>query len=132
MLNSTTYYYLMRISDRKIFYVGKTTMPVKIRLSNHITQSKKRAFAKDIFIQDNIGDICIMPFETVLHKGKGWDIGYREKYWIQEFQRLGHILLNNTLEWMGKHNFKDRNFNTSFFDPQDIEEACIISAKINI
>lgn len=103
------YYYLMRNSDRCIFYVGMTKDANK-RIKMHISAAKKGKYSKDAFIRECNYDISIMPFEIAKNPRNIYDALYREKYWIQQLHRMGHPLLNKQLSYLHKYNFKSRTY----------------------
>lgn len=73
------------------FYIGKTESALKQRLSNHLSNSKKRITKKDIIICNLISEGYMPIIESIeyiksIHRGtkRYKNFQKREKYWIRK------------------------------------------------
>ena len=76
------------LEDNKVFYIGKTVGPLSKRLSNHICGKNKNTEKDKIInlILDAGMDIIIEEIEFVENISI---LNKRERFWIQEFSRIG-------------------------------------------
>jgi hypothetical protein len=76
------------LEDNKVFYIGKTVGPLNKRLSNHICGKNKNTEKDKIInlILDAGMDIIIEEIEFVENISI---LNKRERFWIQEFSRIG-------------------------------------------
>lgn len=101
-----TIYYLRRIPDNLIFYIGKTEKPLFKRLAGHwsdVRQDKSGSYKHEIMNDCHHRDIEIVEIEFIksIH---GADCN-REKFWIQQFMRHGYKLANKT-DYVNNYHFK--------------------------
>lgn len=100
-------YYLIRVSDNMIFYVGKTTREkLSTRLMGHWAELNAKccsAYKREVMNKGNRKDIEIRPIETIM--ASYHNDNYREKFWIQQFMRHGYKLANRT-DYVNKYEFK--------------------------
>lgn len=87
-------------SDNEVFYVGKTTISLKVALSRHLSNAKNNHYGgnknKKDFINKSIKEgkqIIIIE----LHNCEIDELGFEEKFYIQYFKFLGFNLINNKL-----------------------------------
>lgn len=103
MMMTTHIYALRDPRDGRVFYVGKSFAPLR-RLRNHISQIKAArtyniGFAKWLESLLSNGFKPMLHFLEVCHE---FEWKQREKYWIAEYKRLGHPLLNVSPGGFGK------------------------------
>lgn len=97
-------YYLVNPINNEIFYVGKTSYPISTRLTNHIGQAKLphaqfKNTAKDetilLILKDGKRPQVHLIEEIISHcRIDDLLASDRELFWIKEYLKIGHPLLN--------------------------------------
>lgn len=99
-----TYIYALRDPrDGRVYYTGKSFNPL-VRLKNHIAQIKAARgyninFSKWLESLISFGFYPMLQFVEKCHESE-WK--QKEQFWISEYRRLGHPLLNVSTGGFGK------------------------------
>lgn len=86
--------YFLKAADGYPRYVGKTIYSLDNRLARHIKEARREKHHRAYWINKcvSLGD----KIEAVLIEEVEGDGSEREQFWISEYRRLGHDLVNST------------------------------------
>jgi hypothetical protein len=101
-------YALFDPRDNKIFYIGKTSRPTKIRYDEHIDEKTGNS-PKQKRILEIYDDNYQLPDLVILEVGiEGAKAAFtREIYWLEIFKMSGNVLTNASVDYKGTYFLTD-------------------------
>lgn len=119
------YIYSLSSSDKpnNLRYIGYTSKKLKVRLIEHLCESKKNKTHKDKWIQKELKNGNTIEIIEIDHSDSIEDIKLKEIYYIQLYKNFGALLTNSTNGGDGAYGYK-------YTEDQKIQNGIRKSKKI--